>query len=270
MRSQLRAYLNFCTLYKLQPFPVTKYTFISYLVFLSHSLSSYRSLINYITVLKHVNRALGASIDFMDDYDCYTTQRGLRRMLGDKVHHTLPITPEILLEICRSLDSSNTLHICMHAVFLVAFFSFLRISNLVPYRKADVSAPDQLFLHRGDVNYAGAGCFLRVRKTKTLQFREHIVDIPIPSISNSILCPVSALRRYCDLVPASSDSPLFVLPGQLGHAPLLVNHFNLFLKQCISNLGLVVFVRGVPLLLLTMVHLRNSLRHKAHGKAMLI
>jgi len=49
---------------------------------------------------------------------------------------------------------------------------------------------------------------------------------------------VSALRRYCDLVPASSDSPLFVLPGQLGHAPLLVNHFNLFLKQCISNLGL--------------------------------
>lgn len=238
MRSQLQAYLNFCTFYKLQPFPVIKSIYIAYLIFLSRSLSSYRSLINYITILKHVNRALGADIDFMEDYDCYTIQRGLRRVLGDKVQHTLPVTTDILISICRSLDPSNILHVCMHAVFLVAFFSFLRISNLFPYRKADVSAPDQLFLRRRDVTYTAAGCFLRVHKTKTLQFHEEFFDIPIPHIANSILCPVTALRRYCHLAPAAPDSPLFVLPCQQGNVPVLVSHFNAFLKRCISSLGL--------------------------------
>jgi len=238
MRSQLQAYLNFCTFYNLQPFPVIKSIYIAYLIFLSRSLSSYRSLINYINILKHINRALGADAKFMEDYDCYTIQRGIRRVLGDKVQHTLPITTDILISVCRSLDSSNILHVCMRAVFLVAFFSFLRISNLVPYRKADVCLPDQLFLRRRDVTYATTGCFLRVHKTKTLQFREDIFDIPIPHISNSILCPVTALRLYCHLVPAAPDSPLFVLPGPQGNVPVLVNHFNAFLKRCIGGLGL--------------------------------
>ena len=76
MRSQLQAYLNFCAHYQFSPFPVSKHVFFAYLVFLSHSLASYQSLLNYINILKHINNALGADLSFMSDYDCFLTQRG--------------------------------------------------------------------------------------------------------------------------------------------------------------------------------------------------
>ena len=76
MRSQLQAYLNFCVHYQFSPFPVSKHVFFAYLVFLSHSLASYQSLLNYINILKHINNALGADLSFMSDYDCFLTQRG--------------------------------------------------------------------------------------------------------------------------------------------------------------------------------------------------
>ena len=238
MRSQLNTYLQFCHFYSLEPFPVTKCTFMPYLIFLSHRLSSYRSLQNYVSVLKHVNRALGLSSNFMHDYDCSLTQRALRRVLGDRVTQTLPITIEILVSLCRTLSNDNILHICMHAVFLVAFFSFLRVSNLLPYRYTDVASQDQLFLRRRDVKFSDQGCFLRVHKTKTVQFREQIFEIPLPRIPNSVVCPVTALQRYISLVPATSDNPLFELPNNLRLVPVLVNQFNSFLKRCISILGL--------------------------------
>ena len=75
----------------------------------------------------------------MHDYDTFLTQRALRRILGDSVRvtHDHPVTFDILLNVFQPFDWSNQLHICMHALFLVAFFSFLRISNLVPYALVD-------------------------------------------------------------------------------------------------------------------------------------
>ena len=138
MRSQLQAYLNFCARYQFSPFPVSKYVFLAYLVFLSHSLASYQSLLNYINILKHINNALGADLTFMFDYNCFLTQRGLRRVMGDHVYHTFPITIDILLRIFQSFQPRNVFHACMPAAFLVTFFSFLRISNLVPYTLSEV------------------------------------------------------------------------------------------------------------------------------------
>ena len=133
MRTQLNSYLLFCDYCDFNPFPVSKQSYLAYLAFLSKSLSCYRSLVNYINILKHINKSLGADFSFMHDYDAFLTQRALRRIMGDSVRVTHPVTVEILLNVFQHFDWSNQLHICMHALFLVAFFSFLRISNLVPY-----------------------------------------------------------------------------------------------------------------------------------------
>ena len=69
----------------------------------------------------------------MHDYDAFLTQRALRRIMGDSVRVAHPVTVDFLLNIFQHFDWSNQLHICMHALFLVTFFSFLRMSNLVPY-----------------------------------------------------------------------------------------------------------------------------------------
>lgn len=122
MRTQLNAYLLFCDHFALIPFPVSTQTFLAYLAFLSKLLSCYRSLINYINILRHINRSLGADFSFMHDYDAFLTQRALHRVMGDSVHFTHPVTVDILLNVFHHFDWSSQLHICMHAAFLVAFF----------------------------------------------------------------------------------------------------------------------------------------------------
>ena len=108
----------------------------------------------------------------------------------------MPVTVDILLNIFQHFDFSNQLHICMHALFLVASFSFLRISNLVPYASADCHADNAYFLKRQDVYFTASGAVLRVYRTKTIEFKQRVLDIPLPFIPNSILCPVTALKKY--------------------------------------------------------------------------
>ena len=117
MRTRLNSYLLFCDYCTFEPFPVSKQTFLAYLAFLSKSLSCYRSLVNYVNILKHINKSLRTDFSFMHDYGTFLTQWALRRIMGDSVSVTHPVTVDILLNIFQHFDSSNQLHICMHAFF---------------------------------------------------------------------------------------------------------------------------------------------------------
>ena len=67
----------------------------------------------------------------------------------------------------------------MWALFLVAFFSFLRKSNLV----ADSpSATSDKLPRRCDLVLAPEGAFLQIRATKIIQFHQRILSIPLPFI----------------------------------------------------------------------------------------
>ena len=92
MRTQLNSYLLFCDYCAFEPFPVSKQAFLAYLAFLSKSLSCYRSLVNYVNILKHIKKSLGADFFFMHNYDAFLTQRALRRIMGDSVRVTHPVT----------------------------------------------------------------------------------------------------------------------------------------------------------------------------------
>ena len=157
--------------------------------------------------------------------------------MGDSVRITHPVTVDMLLNIFHIFDWSNPLHVCMHAAFLVAFFSSLRISNLVPYKASDMAAVNTYFLKREDVFFFAHGAVLRIFKTKTIQFRQRVLQIPLPVIPNSILCPVAALKAYLSLVPAPLSAPLFMVPVANSAKPLLAAHFNRFLKACASATG---------------------------------
>ena len=92
-------------------------------------------------------------------------------------------------------------------------------------------------LYRKDITFTVSGAYRRVYRTKTIQFKQRILEIPLPFIPNSILCPVTALTTYFALVPAALDSPVFVVPHGSGLTPILARHFNSFLKHCIESIG---------------------------------
>ena len=174
----------------------------------------------------------------MHDYDAFLMQQALHCIMGDSVRVTHPVTVDIFLKVFQHFNWSNQLHICMHALSLVAFFSILRISNLMPYTLADCHSDNAYFLRHQDVSFIASGAVLKVYRTKTIQFKQRILEIPFPFIPNSALCPVTALNNYFRTVPTLASSPLFIANHAGSFRPLLAAHLNRFFKACITTVGL--------------------------------
>ena len=84
------------------------------------------------------------------------------------------------------MDPSNNLYICMVALFLVAFFSLLRISNLVPCMLNEISKNNLIFLQRSSIRFPPrAALSFVVTRTETLQFKQRLLEIPLPIIPGS-------------------------------------------------------------------------------------
>ena len=232
MRSYLRSYLLFCQHFHLAPFPVTKHIYLSYLAFLANSLSSYRSVVNYLNISVHVNRSLGSDLTFLRDYDVDLSKRAVRRLLGDCVARKEPITIDILLRVFSLFNSHSSLHVCMRALFLVALFSFLRISNLVPYTRAAIRDPSACHLRLSSVTFTGHGALLRITP------RQRVLEIPLLCIPGSPLCPVTALKQYLATIPRQLEAPLFVCASGGIYQPVLAHHYNAFIKASIAAIGL--------------------------------
>ena len=107
------------------------------------------------------------------------------------------------------IDFSNSLDLVFWTAALIAFLTFFRKSNLFPSSPSTFDPVRNLTRH--DVQTFQSFALITVNWTKTIQFQERGLIIPIPRISNSPLCPVSALERYFQSVPVSAAvcHPLF-------------------------------------------------------------
>ena len=154
------------------------------------------------------------------------------------------------------------------AVYLTAFFSFLRISNLVSHSISSYSHLKQLA--RADVMFAHPGATLLISWSKTLQNKDTVRLIKIPFLQNSPLCPVSALQVLLKSVPGTKNSPLFQILSKSAWVPLTESrvrkHFTKVLQKLDlhnSNYTFHTFRRsGATLAFNQNVSLQNI---KAHG-----
>lgn len=135
------------------------------------------------------------------------------------------VTIDILLNALRHFNLSCMLYVCTHAAFPVAFFSFLRISNLVPYSFGWSFIHSNYFLRRKDVSFTPTGAILQVYSSKTIHFRQFFLEIPLPFVPNSVLCPL----LHCLVIYA---------PCQRLCLFTLAAHFNRFFKACVVSVGL--------------------------------
>ena len=62
--------------------------------------------------------------------------------------------------------------------------------------------------------------------------------VPLPLIPGSELCPVTAIRHYFSLVPASSRSPFYCVPNGCHLSPLTSYTFANTFKKLVSIIGL--------------------------------
>ena len=228
-------YLRFCSCMDIKPVPVSSVNLGRYVAFLASKLC-FSSIRQYLNVVRIMHLELGYGSPLSENWYLSSILKGIRRFKGNATSQKLPVTPKILAGILTVLDLSQPFDIVFWAACLVGFISFFRKSNLlVPsMEKFDPSK----HLCKSDLSIDPNGTILSVRWSKTIQFKQKVLQIPLPHINNSAFCPSSALLLCMLLVPKSAKPlPLFCYPSGSSVKPITHTEFVTFLRKCLSKLG---------------------------------
>ena len=235
-RSQRDAYLRFCAHFGYSPIPTTDVILCRYAAFLARTIKPV-SISCYMNVIRVMHLEAGHQNPLLDNWNLSLVIRGIRRDHNKPAKVKLPITPDILSAIYTKLDFSKPIMSSFWAACLVGFFSFFRKSTLLP---KSLNHDCKTELCRQDILFTECAVIINVKHTKTLQFHDRLLQVPLPQIVGSVLCPVMAIKNLMDL---SQDippyAPLFSYPTQLGRYSCLTHVvFVKILRLVLSSCGL--------------------------------
>ena len=190
---------------------------LSFFKYLHENNISVAQLQNYLSAIRAMHIALGLETAPFKDEQLPLFLKAIR------IHR--PLNPRVLAHLDIPL-LEKILYLCDHMQFpqvfkplyLLMFFSFLRMSNVVPHAVTQFDFTRHLA--RADVIYGATGAVLLIKWSKTLQNRRDVVTISLSDFQGSHLCPVSALKAMFQMFPGSDNSPVFVIPRNRGLVPL--------------------------------------------------
>ena len=233
---QWRAFLLFCIYFDLQWLPTNVDVLCLYAQFLSKTFKATSSINNYISGVKLFHILLDTPCPAFGNIELKMAVRGIGRLNPHCPRQASPIDPHILLKINSKLDLSNPIHATFWGLFLTAFFTWSRKSNLV-VTGSDKFDPDKQ-LCRHDIIMGSNGVLVQFRWTKTIQFGQRVLKVPLVAIPGSPLCPLVALRNMIRLVPGSGEDPAFMIKEHGLPIPISYAALQKFIKACIASVGL--------------------------------
>jgi len=241
------AYVQFCLHFGLEAMPVAGIPDLhlrGFILYLANSGSrSFKTIKHYLSMGPRTMQleALGSWTPIVHRPSVLLTLTAARRILGDASTPKLAITPAHLRGFLRDLDFGVPDNVVLFTAYLVGFWAFLRKGNLVPGRSSDFS--DRQILRFKDVRFDAQGrAWLTLRNTKTIQFGERVVTLPLALLpaSDVGLCPSTWLRK---LLTAAGDfdpeAPLFSLPPRGARRPCILSYdrFRKELKRLLALQG---------------------------------
>ena len=209
LRIQWESYLSFCLYFGLSYLPADTNILCLYAQCLCRTFKSTHSVRNYISGIKTMHYVLGYPTDNINNFLLNLSLKGIARLKPHCVKQALPITPDMLVQMSSFMDFSDPNDLRYWCLFLFAFYLFARKSNLVPTTKKDLKSKN--FLLQNSVSEEEKFLLVTMNWSKTIQFGERILQIPLISIPGSILRPVAAFKAMCRKIKAKSDAPLFSL-----------------------------------------------------------
>ena len=122
-----------------------------------------------------------------------------------------------MYDISRACDSLHD-PILYRAIFLVAFYGFLRLSNIAPHSIRQFLQ----FKHflRKYLIFGPPGAHFLIKWTKTIQDNNSSHIIRLPEVNNFYLCPVRTLKALLSSRLLPSTAPLIcyqLLPTFANH-----------------------------------------------------
>ena len=155
-----------------------------YVAYLARKLK-FSSLKQYLNIICLMHMEQGLPNPLEENHRLQLLLRGVRRVKGDSTTRKLPITPLLLLKIRLVLDLQDPNSTVFWAACLTTFFGMLRRSNVLPTPPFS----DTKHLSREDVLAYSWGLALKIRWSKTIQFRERELLVPLPHLPGHPLDP---------------------------------------------------------------------------------
>ena len=126
----------------------------------------------------------------------------------------------------QKLDFSKEDDVIVWAICLLGFYGLLRISNMLGV--VGETFDSHKFLTRSDFRFDSNGLVVKLSWAKNNQFKDRVVEVPVPALHGHKLCPVVAIRRAFDITSeVDADVPAFQRHSKSGILmPVLYSWFR--------------------------------------------
>ena len=129
------------------------------------------------------------------NYTLQSLLAGIKRDKGVSVKRKLAITPGVLLQIKATLYLASPTDAVFWAAALIAFFGLLRKSLLLPNTRDPAKLPTLR-----DLAAHPQGFTFKITYSKTIQYGERALELPLPAQRGNPLATLSSTRFSADLL----------------------------------------------------------------------
>ena len=206
-KSNINQFLYFCLKFNRPVCPTDRDTLMAFARLESLTIS-YGTLKNIFSSIRFLHLAHNKKFPD-DDWQLESTLKALKRELSGAPLQTLPITPEILEKMYCFVDTSTPKGLADWSAFLTALYCMLRKGSAVP-KSLDSFNPEKVLSRNKLSILPGAGVVLVLMNySKTNQFGNKNVVIPLLKNPIKALDPVFHLTELTTKFPVDSGKPAF-------------------------------------------------------------
>ena len=222
------------------PVQPSVHSLLAFMEFLHVNSISYKVLLNYISSLKTLGKKFGWSLTPFDHHLVASYIRSI------SINSSFSPTPRGIFDLSTLSAISKACDILsdpplFRAAFLLAFFAFLRMSNIAPHSRFKFDSNKHIL--RRDVLFLPPGAHILLKWTKTLQDTSAHHFVQIPALENSTLCPVRAIKALLKSRAILSTAPLFAHKSLPFH-PVIDTTIRDGLRQVLTHLGITLTGHG--------------------------
>ena len=226
--------MYFCLKFDKPVCPTTRDTLMAFARLASLTVT-YGTLKNIFSSIKFLHKACNKTYP-EDDWQLESTLKALKRELSGAPLQTLPITPEILLRMYSFVDTNLPKDLANWSSFLTSFYCMLRKASAVP--KSLLSFNPAKELSRSKINLEGDTALVLMNYSKTSQFGNKNVVIPLLRNPTQALDPVFHLNELFSRFPLESSLPAFSYIEKGKIKCITYDSFTKELKRLLNLAGL--------------------------------
>lgn len=237
LQSQAAAYYQFCDKYRLQPIPASDVQVTRFAVYL-HVVKQLLpvTIENYLSGLRTIHALAGVECPVVNSYSLKAILKGVKARNKRPVKKALAIDPHIFRALFAQVDFSSNLELVAWVALLMGFHLLLRASNLTSSSRKHFNP--EVNLCRRDFRMQEDIMLVHIKWSKTLQYKEKKLLIPVLSFTEPELSAVTWFKIMIDRIPAQPQDPAFSVPVKGNNLPLSYSQLARLLHKWKNMAGL--------------------------------